>query len=298
MVKPYICTPNTVHLQVQNKSSKLDFQSMIKSLFCLAILLSCVTFTYTVTQPRTKFLAKVESKASKTHKTNDLYYYHKFEKRHGWVPNTHIPLQQHYNNEKHLRQKLYKVEDDINHLKRQTGFGERKLKREVLKNKNALHTLKSVDHASDRLHGQRGMSIKEQINHYEKFREKYHKRLMKNRLKAQKALPDQRGEYDTLVKFDEARSKYFLGAANKEQEKLDKTRKENGEFKMKTRNNEAEAEARIARLEGKLKSTKENYKFKLQELEAEEAQLQEMVHAEEALDLKRRNNEVLENELS
>ena len=184
--------------------------------------------------------------ASGVHTTEDpLYYYHKFEHKHGWVPNAHIPLQQHYTNEKDLRKKLYHVDDELNRMKRAEGFKERDLQREILGEKNQLTSLKSITHATNKLHDQREMAIKEGINHDEKFKEKYHGRLVKNRSKLAKALPDQKAEYSELVSFDKARQNYFLSDAGKKQTELNTNKKENIEFHIKTRQQESGIKAGI-----------------------------------------------------
>jgi len=229
-------------------------------------------------------------------KSGDLKYYHRFEKRHTWIPNSHIPLQKHYHNEKELREAEYRLEDKINHLKRGFGFQERTKSRNILADENTLAANESKEKADNRLHGQREMAIKEQINHEEKFRTKYKHRAEKNKKKLEHALPDEVPEYTTLENFDEERVKHFTGALKLEQDKLNHQKQADMSADNELRNANADLEGRIDKEKGDLKTARDNYNFKVAGLEAEHAQLQEMVHAEEHLDDKRRHNEHIEEE--
>merc|ERR1719335_484049 len=99
-----------------------------------------------------------------------LHYYHKFEKKHSWTPNAKIPLNTHYANERKIREHLYALQNKVHHMKRAEGFKVRDLKRAILAKENKLAKSEAVVKADQRLHNQREEAIKEQINHYEKFR--------------------------------------------------------------------------------------------------------------------------------
>merc|ERR1711934_1050508 len=260
----------------------------LMKLLAIVLILSLTSLSLAIAHPRRKSLAQHGS----------LYYYHKFEHRHGWVPNSHVPLQQHYSNERHLRHKAFEVEDKINHLKRKEGFKLRDQERKNLAIKNELNVTTSSHHAEKRLHRQREQAIKEQINHQEKFREKYQARLLKNRKKVAHALPDQVPEYTALISFDKERENYFSKAEDAENQKLHHIRQEDLSHENAHRNKRAELKGELRKGESKLETIRDGFKFKLKQLEAEHAQLEGMITADEHLDAARRANEKKEAILS
>jgi len=256
----------------------------MKSLIFLALILLLTNFTICIA--KTKSLSQA--------KKGDLYYYHKFEHKHGWAPNAHVPLKKHYSNEKELREALYKVQNSIDQLKRKFGFADRDLKREILANENELASTVASDHANNKLHGQREVALKEQINHYEKFREKYQHRFMKNKEKLEHALPDQVPEYTSLENFDKDRVNHFKQAEDGEQAKLQRVKETDMNARNLAKNKESMLEGKVGQEKASKKTLVDNYHFKIAALVAEQMQLQEMVNAEAHLDTVRRANEARE----
>ena len=123
-------------------------------------------------------------------------------------------------------------------MKMEEGFKVRDLSRSVLALENDLNTLKTQNSAIHKLHLQWEASLKEQINHYEKFREKYAARQLKNKGKLSGALPDQESEYQTLVDFDKERKGHFKTAEDKENQKLNNNKID--DKKREIRSKEAE----------------------------------------------------------
>ena len=220
-----------------------------------------------------------------------LYYYHKFEKKHGWTPNANIPLGTHYNNEKMIRKHLYKLEARVQHMRRQEGFKERDLKRAILADQNKLATNEAVAKADNRLHNQKEEAIKEGINHNEKFKEKYQKRFLKNHDKLAHANPDQEAEFLELENFDQSRVDALKADLANEQQRLNKQKRLDMESKGSEEQKNSHLEGQIGQEQAALKSLRDSYTFKLVDMEGQIEQLKEMVDAEANLDAERVNTE-------
>lgn len=234
----------------------------------------------------------VASNADKAH--GSLYYYHKFEKKHSFVPKQNVPLNTHYSNEKKIREELYKLENKVNKLKRKEGFKVRDLKRATLAAENSLAKIESTKKADDKVHEQREEAIKEQINHEERFREKYQKRFLRNHKKLAKALPDQEPEFMALEAFDNTRVQDFRKEEAADQVKLNEQRRKDMNEKATAQNQESHLEGEIEQQKTTLKTMKESFQFKIEALEAKEAELKQMTNSEANLDATRRGNEAEE----
>jgi len=242
-------------------------------------------------------LAQSLKLAQNEHK-GSLHYYHKFEKRHGWTPNAHIPLGRHYSNEKRIRQHLYKLESKVQALKRSEGFKVRDVKRAILANENKLAKDEAIAKADNRLHNQKEQAIKEGINHNEKFKEKYQKRFLKNHNKLAHALPDEEPEFLALENFDQAREQALGNLEAQEQQRLNKQKKEDMQDHIKRSSEVSHLKGEIGQENAALKSLKNDFKYKIEDMEGQIAQLQEMVNAEANLDEKRVHNEHTEARLA
>jgi hypothetical protein len=177
--------------------------------------------------------------------SDDLHFYHKYERNHSWAPNVKVPLEKHYSNERTLRQQLYRAEDQMAKLKRAHGFHTRDVKREELAKENALVKLETTVSADNTLRGERAAARKEQINHDEKFREKYHARFLKNKDKMVHASPDQQEAIQTLTNFDRSRDEHFRKAELAENEKLQKEKQEIVNENIKAVKQEADLKSQI-----------------------------------------------------
>jgi len=227
-----------------------------------------------------------------------LHYYNKFEKKHGWAPNANIPLGKHFSNEKRIREHLYKLEAKVQHMKRGEGFKVRDIKRAILANENLLAKTEAIAKADNRLHNQKEQAIKEGINHNEKFKEKYQKRFLKNHNKLAHALPDQEPEFLALENFDQKRENALGNLEAQEQQRLNRQRKEDMEANIKSSGEVSHLKGEIGQEEASLKSLKDDFKYKIEDMEGQIAQLQEMVNAEANLDEKRVHNEHTEARLA
>jgi hypothetical protein len=224
----------------------------------------------------------------------NLYFYHKYEQNHTEALNTHVPLHQHYSNEKHNREALDHINDEITDSKRHTGFKVRTLKREVLGLKNEENKMKSTLKAEKRIADQRIRGVKEEINHQEKFRELYDGREETNRAHAGTALPDQAPSYNELVKFDHSRAQSFENGEHSQQDQLVSTESKEMQANMEGQKQEAMIDAKIDALKAELSNVERSSEFKEKLLEHKAHHLENVIQEDEALDAHRRQNEEIE----
>jgi hypothetical protein len=175
-------------------------------------------------------LLSASTLALSLHETHDspsdhgsLHYYHRFARDHTSPLNTHIPLQEHYSNERNLRKQTYKITDQIKTVERQAGFHERAVKHQLLALKNQANKLENNAAADSKVANQKEQSIKEDINHSEKFREIYSQRGKENSEKLASALPDQVPSMTELVKFDHERTAHWTQKETRQQADLEST---------------------------------------------------------------------------
>lgn len=81
----------------------------------------------------------------------------------------------------------------------------------------------ATERADKRLTQQRELSIKGEMNHEEKFREFYTRRLKQNTAHSRAALPDEIPEYRRLLQFDHARIGVLTEKLRQNQEALNQT---------------------------------------------------------------------------
>jgi len=136
------------------------------SLLLVICLLAVVNYTTQI-----KSLSQVD--------TPNLKYYHRYEKNHGQKINPNVPLHQHYRNERHLREQANGVKDEIEKTLQQAGFNVRELKHKIIRIKNNVNKDRAIRNGVLRMSQQRENSVKEEINHEEKFKELYEQRLRK-----------------------------------------------------------------------------------------------------------------------
>jgi hypothetical protein len=251
----------------------------MRSFICILTLLSLATLCYTL-----------PSKAF-SQRSDDLHYYHKYERNHSWAPNVKVPLRQHYSNERSLRQQLYKAEDQMAKLQRSHGFKTRDVKRAELAKENALVKLETTVSADNTLRGERAAALKEEINHDERFREKYHARFLRNKAKLVHATPDQQQAIQTLVNFDRSRDEHFKKAELQENEKLQKEKQEIVNENIKAVKQEAQLKSQIHKLKSQENSGSAGIQFRMTALAAKIAVLEEKIAADTSLDGVRRATE-------
>lgn len=256
----------------------------MRSLICILTLLSLATLCF-----------PLPSKAF-GQRSDDLHYYHKYEKNHSWAPNVKVPLRQHYSNERTLRQQLYRAEDQMAKLQRKHGFKTRDVKREVLAKENALVKLETTVSSDNTLRGERAGALKEEINHDEKFREKYHARFLKNKAKLVQASPDQQQAIQTLVNFDSSRDHHFRQAELHENQKLMTEKQDIVNENIKAVKQEADLHNQIHKLKSHLSNGSAGIQFRMTALAAKIAVLQEKIEADTTLDKARRATEGREQE--
>lgn len=223
-----------------------------------------------------------------------LIYYHKYEMNHGKAINPKVPLQQHYANEKALRQKADHIEDEIKKNEHQLGFKVREMKHKILGLLNAENKAKAERRAINKVSDQREQSIKEEINHDEKFRELYADRLQTNMKRLKGALPDQRPAYQELVKFDQDRVKHWTETENKYQSKLQQTLGRDTEDRIRIEKLVAGLQAEILSLHAQIGDLKSRVSFKNARLQNELHNIEGTIQQDIALDKQRQFNEKLE----
>lgn len=226
--------------------------------------------------------------------SDDLRYYKKYEKEHSWRPNIHVPLQQHYSNEKNLRKELYKTEDQMQKLKHTHDFHKSDVKRAELAKRNELVKLESTTAADNELKGQQIAALKEEINHDEKFREKYHARFLKNNAEEAHAMPDQRGALQTLTAFDKERDQHFQKAEMTENNKLQKLEQETVQENIHAETEKVKLQQSIHKLHTEEGLGEAGYAFKMTALGGKVAELEARISADTSLDHTRSHNEELE----
>ena len=254
----------------------------MKAFTSLLLLLSLVSLTLAV------------KKLTISHHSDDLHYYNKFEGKHSWTPNVHVPLQKHYANEKAIRQHLYKLEDQISNTKRAHGFETRDSNRAILAKEHEKNQVESNEKADVRLNDQREFAEKSEINHAEKFREKYSARFLKNKGKLTTALPDQRASYETLTKFDKDRVEHFTKVEMEINERLQKLKQVAVDENNKAQNEITTIEEEIKKMKNHASSADSKYAYRMTKLAASAAVLQSEVTGEHSLDVSRHHTQELE----
>jgi len=121
-------------------------------------------------------------------------FYYRLYKSQRLKPNTKVPLQKHYKNERKLRVKHYEILKQIRAMKQKTLFATKDLERSIEASENHLVKLK-VDQSSLRLAiSERETGIKFSINHNWMWRKYYQDRMKINQEKlnkAQQVMPDE-----------------------------------------------------------------------------------------------------------
>jgi len=228
----------------------------------------------------------------------NLKYYHRYEKNHGQKIDPTIPVQQHYRNERHLREKADHVKDEITDTIHQAGFKVRELKRKVLALKNLVNRDKAIRNGFVRMSNQRENSIKEEINHEEKFKELYEQRLRKNQGRENTALPDQRIALAKLVKFDQDRIVHWHKREMHSQKQLQHTVDSDIKKGVKTSNKVAQVQAKIGMIKAHVGNIEQKAGFRIARLEEKLHTLENVIQQDIALDKKRAHNEVKESKLA
>merc|ERR1712183_204957 len=113
-----------------------------------------------------------------------------------------IPLPQHYANERKIRVHIFRLQNRIRKLKEQLTFSTKDLERAALKFQNKLISLRNRKVDLQIRVAQRETGAKFNIDHDEAWRAFYHSRLLVNKEKLHKALPDERVGLTKLVEFD------------------------------------------------------------------------------------------------
>lgn len=231
---------------------------------------------------------------SKSVEQSALHYYHKYEEHHGKAINPNVPLKQHYSNEKALRVKADHIKDQIAKNTHQLGFQVRALKRKILGLENEENKAESERTAVNRITEQREEAIKYEINHDEKFRELYKKRLERNTNLLKHALPDQRESEQKLITFDQDRVKHWTEVENKEQEKLQETSGKDVQARMRVEKLVAGLQEQIVALNSQVDNLKQHDTFETARLENELHNVEGTIQEDINLDKKRSENEKLE----
>lgn len=159
---------------------------------------------------------------------------------------------------------------------------------------NDENKARAMQKAVNRVSHQRERSIKEEINHDEKFREMYAKRLRKNTKRLEHALPDQRPSYQELVSFDQDRVKHWVDEENAYQQKLQHTIGDDDEQKVRAEKRVATLAAKVIQLHAQIDGEKSRAGFKNARLENEQENIRGTIRNDVKLDDKRRHNEEIE----
>lgn len=197
----------------------------------------------------------------------------------------------HYTNERNLRKESFKLGQQISTIKRNTGFKKRDLKHKILNLKNQSHVLSSNVHAEDKIAKQKERSIKEDLNHAEKFKELYEQREQVNRERLSKALPDQVASLKKLTDFDHERREHWAHKEDKEQKNLQSTVEGDIKANVANMNKEANVQGQIMALKADLSNVDATAEFAEGKLEAKKHHIDNVVAKDTALDQHRRENE-------
>jgi len=219
-----------------------------------------------------------------------LYYYHKFAKDHTNPLNTHIPLQTHYSNERNNRKEAYKLDEQMSTVKRESGFKERDLKHKILKLENQSNVLQTNASADEKVAHQKEESIKEDLNHSEKFRELYEERGKTNAEHLTHALPDEQPALQKLVEFDHNRQQYWSHKENGQQKHLQKTVATDIKQASHNLQEQANVGAQIMALKADLSNVHKGSEFAVGKLEAKKHHIENVIEQDTALDQHRREN--------
>jgi hypothetical protein len=223
-----------------------------------------------------------------------LHYFEKFEKDHSKPINKKIPLDQHYSNERKLRKESFKLKEQAKTIRRNAGFKERDLKHKILELKNQADVLATNVHADDKIAKQRERSIKEDINHAEKFKELYEQRGEVNKERLSKALPDQAASLKKLSDFDQERKEHWAHVEDREQKNLQNTVQKDIKANVVNMTKEANVQAQIMSLKTNLSNVSNGAEFAAANLDAKRHHLENEIKKDDILDQQRRENEVHE----
>ena len=257
----------------------------------LILILSCLTFA--LAEHVKKDIKEVVKAA--TGEKGPLHYYHIYEENHGTFINPKIPVKQHYENERKERKELFHLKDALRKLKETTHFKLLDLERRILAFENNDDVLKNTVNGNDRINEQKAMSLKEEINHDEKFKELYADRLDLNTKKEKTASPDQVPVYEKLVKFDSQRDSHWAGKEKENQKKLDSQKRHTVEENEEDRRNMGVQQSKVVRLSAEEKSVLRQEKYKVKELKDEEKDKEARLNAMTALDAHRQQESKVEN---
>lgn len=224
----------------------------------------------------------------------NLKYYHRYERNHGQKINPHVPLQRHYRNERHLREKANRVKDEIQKTIEEAGFKIRELGHKMIDMQNLVNKDRAVRDGVFRMANQRENSVKEEINHEEKFKELYQQRLRKNDKRMATALPDQKIALEKLVKFDEERVAHWKAREDESQRTLQHTTEKDIKEGIKSSSTVANLQARIGMLKADVDNMKQKAGFRVARLGEKLKEIDNVVKQDIALDKKRAHNEVKE----
>lgn len=261
------------------------------------ILALAILFTYTCGM---NISLSTHKNTSDSHSAShsDLYYYHKWEQGQMNQPKKNVPLREHYRRERIIRRKTYMLDDQIASLKRKGEMRVRDLKHEKLRYSNRLNQEKSIRKAETKLHEQREAAIKEEINHDEKFREKYEERLVNNKARIESALPDQRSEFEKLVEFDDKRIKHFESQLDDEQKKLRDTETDDDKEQVHLIRTIGKLETVIAQLDSKIAAIQTQVKLRTSMMDSKAGHMHKMLESSGDVDKAKVETEHLENKIA
>ena len=222
--------------------------------------------------------------------TPDLTYYHKYEQNHGQKINPNVPLTKHYSNERKLRDQSDKLKDELQKTIQESGFAERNDEHQVVALKNQENRLKSQRTANFRIAHQREQSIKEEINHDEKFKELYQQRLAKNEKRVASALPDQRVALAKLIAFDKERIAVWKNTENKYQGVLENTLGKDLQSGISIEKKVASLQGKIGEIRAKISTLQNRETFKVARISEKLNNIEKVIAQDIALDKKRSGN--------
>jgi len=113
-----------------------------------------------------------------------------------------------------------------------------------------------------------------------------------------KALPDQRVALEKLVAFDQARVAHWKAREDKSQKVLESTVQHDLKTAIKTSSTVAELQAEIGMLQASVDNMKQKTAFKVARLTEKLHELENVIKQDIALDKKRANNAIKENNLA
>lgn len=226
----------------------------------------------------------------------NLKYYNKYQMNHGEAiaPNPKVTLKNVHEDERQSRQQAYTIQDDIKNLSNQAENRVKKLDHKKAKLEKKVVYQEGKEHTLDTIADQKEESIKEQINHDEKFKELYLKRGRENKGRYELDSPDLKPADAKLANFDQERVKNFRKAELKQNKQLNKSKKHDLEKKAKLMKMIAHLEARIGAIDTDIKNLEIKTEFRVAVLEHKEQFVDRHIEADQEILLKRKDTEQVE----